>query len=534
MNEFLSRELRFLLPLSLLVLLATHFLALGWMPFFGADEPRYARVGEEMVLRDNYVTPTLNFKPWLEKPPLLFWVETISFRLFGISETTARLPVALMGGLCALLSGCFLAGRATRRAGFLGFLIMVTTPLFFAYSRAASTDMPLVATYSLAMLSTYLALGQRSHWQTVGAGLFLGLALLAKGPVALILFAGSWILLGLIELPLAWSWIRLTTIMFLGVLVAAPWYWWVWVENGFDFVLTFFVNHHLARFLTTMHRHPQPFWFFAGIILLGFFPWSIFLFSNLRRQIRGLRRRGVRFENALEPFLWIWVLVPLVFFSLSSSKLAGYILPAFPALAMIVALEWERLLKGDLVTLGSMRIQAALVGAISMILAVTLVLGSALYYHQVLWGLALALPTALGGFGLHISWRRRQLHSGFLALVLAFSMVAVLAYGWVGPRLANFHSTKELVRLVEDRLSPGQPLILYRFFHHTALYYSGYHSLDEPLRDKSELLNYLAENNSQSEYFILAKLNGLIDLREEMELAEVVQRGDVYLITLCP
>ncbi len=533
MKEFLNRGLQFLLPLSLLVLLATHFLALGWMPFFGADEPRYARIGEEMVLRDNYVTPTLNFKPWLEKPPLLFWIEAISFRLFGISETTARLPVALMGSLCAILCGCFLAGRTTQRAGFLSFLVLATTPLFFAYSRAASTDMPLVATYSLAMLSTYLALERRSHWPTVAAGIFLGLALLAKGPAALILFAGSWILLSLIALPLAWSWIRLTIIVLLGLLVAAPWYWWVWLENGFDFVVTFFVNHHLARFLTTMHRHPQPFWFFSAIILLGFFPWSIFLFSNLRRHVQGFRRRGVRFESALEPFLWVWVLVPLVFFSLSSSKLAGYILPAFPALAMIVALEWERLLSGDLVTWRSMRTQAALVGAISMILAITMILASALYYRQVLWGVALAVPTALGGLGLHAFWRKRHLHSGFLTLVLTFSSVALLAYGWVGPRLANFHSTKSLVLQVEDRLSDEEPLILYRFFHHTALYYSGYRSLTEPLRDKGELLNYLAEH-SQTEYFILAKLNGLIDLREETELTDVVQRGDVYLISLRP
>lgn len=533
MKEVVHRRLPSLLPLSLAVLFATHFSALGWMSFFGADEPRYARVGQEMLLRGDLVTPTLNFQPWLEKPPLLFWAEALSFRIFGVSEATARFPVALMGSLCALGCGVFMASKESRRTGYLAFLILVTSPLYIAYSRAASTDMPLVAAYSLAMLSTFLALERRSLTWSLLAGLALGMALLAKGPVAVVLFAGSWIVFGLFECELEWSWRRLSLIGVLGLLVAFPWYWLVWLANGYDFIVTFFVNHHLIRFLTPIHRHHQPFWFFPAVILLAFFPWSIFLVSNIRRHFQHFRRGHSHFESGLELFLWIWVLVPLIFFSISNSKLAGYILPAFPALAMIVALEWDRLLGRDLLTFKSMRMQAALVAAISVILALAMIIGARLHYKHTSWGVILGIPVVLSGIGLHFFWQRRRLEQAFLSLVLGFSVFAGLAYAWVGPDLANFHSAKALVLMVKSQLSRDKPLILYRYFHHTALYYSDYQALAEPLRDMDELYQYF-EDHPQKEYFILAKLGGLADLTEELHPAEIVQRGNVYLVTIRP
>ena len=109
------------------------FLNLGNMAFLGADEPRYARIGEEMLRTADFVTPTLNSRPWLEKPPLLFWMEALSFGLFGVSEVAARFPVALLGLLAALGCSYLLYRVQGRRAALLGLLILSTSPLFFVY-----------------------------------------------------------------------------------------------------------------------------------------------------------------------------------------------------------------------------------------------------------------------------------------------------------------------------------------------------------------------------------------------------------------
>ena len=516
-----------ILILCALVLYLSHFYHLGQMPFFGADEPRYARVAEEMNLRHDYVTPTLNFRPWLEKPPLLYWLQAGSYRLLGVSEFSARLPSALLGCFCILFTACFAWLTGTSRLAVLTILILSTSPLFLGFSRAGSTDMPLAATYSVAVIAAYLAIRQESlSWSSI-AGVFLGLALLAKGPVALILFSGTYACWALLEQRFPWKLSHSLTGAASFLVVACPWFWWVWKENGYDFVATFVVNHHLARFLTDIHRHSQPSWFYLPVLILGFFPWTPFLFSNLKRAWQ--RRRWPVPPLSEAWILWLWVLIPLVFFSLSESKLPGYVLLVFPALALLAAREWNRYLEDDLTVCRCMKGEMAVLSAFGGVVVLGLPLASFLAYQNLVFGVVLAVPLAAG-----IIWARREFHHKrpiqlFLSLVAGLTLFVAVAYWQIAPRVGNFHSAKTLVTSVLPELSRHQPLVLYRYFHHTALYYADYNALPESLPDWESMKNYLAEH-PQPRYYILTQREGWNELIEKLRVDRFTRIANLYLV----
>lgn len=270
------------------VLYLTLYYQLGNLAFIGADEPRYARIAQEMNLRGSYVTPTLSFRPWLEKPPLLFWLEAVSFKIFAANEWSARFPVATLALLMALLVGAFVWSLQGARPAILTLLVLSTSCMFFAYGRAASTDMPLATMLTAALVSGFKASRDGSRGWAAICGLGLGLAVLAKGPVALLLFAGIFIVYSL--LTQEWVWDLGQTIVVLTVFLgtSVPWFWKVWEENGYHFIATFWINHHLARFVTDIHHHSQPVWYYMVILTGGFFPWVVFLGSAL---LRFWRRR---------------------------------------------------------------------------------------------------------------------------------------------------------------------------------------------------------------------------------------------------
>ncbi len=521
-------------PITLLLFAAVaaylaFFYQLGNFAFLGADEARYARIGEEMNLRDQYVTPTLNFLPWLEKPPLLFWLEASSFHLFGVSEWSARLPVALIALLaviCASSLGYSLAGQ---RAAVLTFFILCASGLFFVNARAASTDMPLTACFTAAMACGLQASRRTSLLWGAGAGLTLGLAALAKGPVALVLFGAVFVAYFLWIGKLKWSWQQIAVAILTLLACSLPWYWQVWKENGYDFVVTFWLNHHLARFLTTVHHHSQPFWYYPVVTLIGFFPWVFFLGSSIAR-LWSKRRILSRPESRFELFLWLWVLVPGIFFSFSGSKLPGYILPLLPALALLVALEWDRHLNGDVTTYRIMRFQWPALAATGLVLMLGLVAGFYLAYGSHM-GIVLALPLGVGVFWGMRQFRRRQPQAAFISLVGGMLLFAGLAYWKMLPILDDFHSAREVSLMASSEISAAEPLVLYRYFHHTAQYYTGYQTTQEAIPDLDALGKYSSEH-PQTHYYVLTQKAGWKDLKSLPGVRQIHRKGNLMLAEL--
>jgi 4-amino-4-deoxy-L-arabinose transferase-like glycosyltransferase len=297
----------------------------------GADEPRYAQVAREMLARHDWITPTLGGIPWLEKPPLYYWQAMIAFRLFGVSDWAARLPSVFDAFLMVLAVYWFL--RRFRPGSQLdGALVLATSAGIVGFARAASTDMPLTATFTIAMLAWYAWFESGEKRYLLGFYGLMGLATLAKGPVGPFLAFGIIVIFAVLQKSAT---IALKTLWIPGVLLALavtlPWYVLVQLRNP-QFFHVFIVEHNLARFGSNLYHHPEPFWYYIPVTLLGWLPWSIIGIAALVVAFRQLRNPV---SDTLRSFLLIWIGVIVIFFSISQSKLPGYVLPAIPAGAIL-------------------------------------------------------------------------------------------------------------------------------------------------------------------------------------------------------
>src|SRR6266446_175325 len=317
------------------------FYGLGAFGLLGADEPRYAQVAREMLDRSEWVTPTLQGKPWLEKPALYYWQAMLSFRAFGVTDRATRAPAAFDAAM--LISVVYLFLRRFRPGSELdGALITASCAGVVGFARAAGTDMPLAATFAIALLGWYAWYESRTRRYLAVFYIFLALATLAKGPVApalaaIIIFLFVAVKRDLRAIPLT-LWIP-GVVLYLAVML--PWYIAVQLRNP-EFFRVFIIEHNLARFSQDVYHHRQPFWFYLPVFLLALMPWTIVLILAIAERARLIWSEGKEKEafssreDSWQLFLLIWMLVPILFFSASQSKLPGYILPAVPARALLV------------------------------------------------------------------------------------------------------------------------------------------------------------------------------------------------------
>jgi 4-amino-4-deoxy-L-arabinose transferase-like glycosyltransferase len=350
--------------LILLTLYVCYFSHLGAFGFIGPDEPRYAWIARDMAESGDWVTPRLYGKPWFEKPVFYYWSAALCFKLFGVSETSARLPSAL----CALLATLALAWLALRLGGWemarWVLLLLPSTVGMIGFAHAASTDMPFSAMLSVAMVCVAVALNlvpnfsEKNPPEGISAdetredllayrqtketiylslmlfGFFLGLAVLAKGPAALILAGGT---------TLLWAasnkrWrdaVRLFHPIAIGtfLLTCVPWYVLCGLRNP-EFFRVFIIEHNFKRYLTPEFQHIQPFWYYLPITIVALLPWVFWLawFAGGK----GRKNEGVQ-QRAQILFLAGWGVFPVLFFSLSKSKLPGYILPAVLPMGFLIS-----------------------------------------------------------------------------------------------------------------------------------------------------------------------------------------------------
>jgi len=315
---------------------------LGQFGLIGADEPRYAQVAREMLEGHDWVTPVLGGRPWLEKPPLYYWQAMLVYAIFGVSDWAARLPSALDATLLVLAVYFFLRRF---RPGFEldGALITASSAGIVGYARAASMEMALAAAFTIGMLGWWA--WRESHkkiYLAVFYG-FMAFGMLAKGPVAPFLAAVVVVLYAIAarELRLVLKMLWLPGI-FLFCAIALPWYFAVQMYNP-EFFRVFILEHNLARFSRDLYHHTEPFWYYLPVTALAVAPWTVFMIAALIQAVRlwWARQRpmdasGMDSETQFNIFACCWLLVPIVFFSISQSKLPGYILPAVPAGALLL------------------------------------------------------------------------------------------------------------------------------------------------------------------------------------------------------
>lgn len=321
-----------------------------------------------MAASHDWVTPRLYGKPWFEKPPLYYWGAALSFRLFGVSDTAARLPSAICALLATLALG-WLVWRAFGAAAARWLLLLLPTSVgMIGFSRAAATDMPFSGMLTMAMVAAAAVLrldapgggeGSRSKTWLVPAafGFFLGLAVLAKGPAGVIL-AGGAIFFWAVATGRWRDAFRLFHPAALAAFFATalPWYL-ICARRNPDFFRIFIIEHNFKRFLTPEFQHLQPFWYYAPVFLIALLPWTLVFLAVAGKLLRKISGR-----EAISPFLVFlctWTLFPLLFFTLSKSKLPGYILPAIPP-AVALGADYLAGLLGEEEHRGRYRVLSAL------------------------------------------------------------------------------------------------------------------------------------------------------------------------------
>lgn len=334
---------------TFLIVVVFYLVGLGSLPLIGPDEPRYAQVAREMLMRGDLITPTLGGHTWFEKPALLYWMMIASAKVFGISEWSLRLGPAICGLLT--IAACWVVGRELERErdvqGFQLEAMQVAASCLglIVFSRAASFDVviTMTTTWSLAFFVLHEIAGssrRRRIGFLIGFYAFVGMSLLAKGLVGIVIpfgVVGFYFILRR-RWPARHVFVSLVWGIPLALAVAATWYGPVIAKHGWTFIDEFFIQHHFARYVSNKYKHPQPIWFFPAIILLLALPWTPFLILALVKA-RSWMWRGDDNLSQVRVFALAWLLLPIVFFSFSGSKLPGYILPSLPAAALLVA-DW--------------------------------------------------------------------------------------------------------------------------------------------------------------------------------------------------
>ncbi len=319
MPRKIPRVLWIVLPLAYLL----YFYDLGAVGLVGPDEPRYASIGREMARSGDWITPRLWGQPWFEKPPLLYWMEGAAFRLGLGPDLAPRLPVALMAAGFLVFYWWILRREFGARAAWFATLILGACGGWIVSSQVGVPDMPMAATFSAAMLLALPWISGRDTRYLPAASALLGLAVLAKGPVALVLAA-----------PLCMRFRNVHDLVRPRVVgpflaVALPWYLLCYLRNGKVFLHDFFVVHNFERFTSNALMHAQPWWFYLPVLAGLLLPWFPLLFLVGRRAAWRDPRRL---------FLLAWVVFGIIFFTAATNKLPGYLLPLLPAAAALVGL----------------------------------------------------------------------------------------------------------------------------------------------------------------------------------------------------
>ena len=324
---------------------ASYALVAAAHPVFGRAEIYFAEGAQAMLASHSYVTPHYLGQPFFDKPILSYWAIVASFETLGLTHFAARLPSLLAALATAALTGYGTALLAGRRAGLAAAAVLCSTYMFGYFATLSMSDMWLTLFTSAALALLYagsLDASRRTlEWWL--ASVCLALAFLSKGPVGVILPAGSFLLY--LALAREWRQIRLrhvlTAFATIGA-VAGVWFFALWRENGTQSLYAFFIEENLLRFRGETYRTDRYFGYIPISFVIGGLPWTLLLPAVAWRS--ALERRDLRASSEVRAdlFLWCHVAVVIAFFWVSRMQLDYYILPALPAYAALVGSYLER------------------------------------------------------------------------------------------------------------------------------------------------------------------------------------------------
>lgn len=459
----------------ILVLVLIWFVNLEYRTLVKPDEGRYAEIPREMVASGDWTTPRLNDLKYFEKPPLQYWATATAYTVFGEHQWTSRLWTALTGFAGILLvwfAGLRLFGRETASYAT---LLLSSSLLYVLMGHINTLDMGV--TFFLTLGIVGLLLGQtqiepskRRNWMMLAwAG--LALAVLSKGLMGLVLPGAALFLYmvaqGDFSVLKRMHWLAGLTVF---MLIAAPWFYLVMKANP-EFFERFFIYEHYTRFTTKDLGRYQPWYYFIPILLAGLLPWTLLMFDTLWRTWRSSELPGKMF-NA-QRFLLIWAVFIYVFFSISGSKLPSYLLPMFPALALLMGKHLAEMRERMLIWLLVPVIPVALVW-----LGFAFNLGKLadtpqqveLYPHYIPWlvtGAAVLLAGVL--VGIVLLQRTQKLAA---VLVIALSSLVAAQIGLSGYNsVVRERSAKHIAQAIQQYVKPEVPFYSLLTYEQTLAFY---------------------------------------------------------------
>lgn len=512
------------LPLWLLVVTMaslTFFFGLGTPQLFDEDEPKNAECGREMFVRGDWIVPTFNEDLRTDKPILVYWFMLTSYHLFGVTEFAARFWSAALGvGTCLLT---YHIGRVlfSRRVGMWAGLMLCTTLMFTTVARASTPDSTLIFFTTLSLF-LFVRLGNLApkpseedvslNWrdqlpQSTLAFLaiycVMGLAVLAKGPVGVLLPCvvigfflytlaalsqpvdetnptsmgvrwgqrlKRWLLPGEF-FRIAWA-MRPYWIVLCVAIVALPWYVAVGLKTNGAWLQGFLGQHNVGRFLKPMEGHHGPIIYYPIAMLIGFFPWSAFTIPVIRGVVSRLRADSREYKGLL--FVVCWFTVYLVFFTCARTKLPNYVLPCYPAIALLIGWWFERASEEGLFAAVTRHFTWAAWTLIAVGLVMMVGLGvasSLLLPGEKLLPIVGVVPF-LGGVAVWMVLKKRGLSNARTAFAVVAVLFILLTFGWAAPRISEYQDGAFLAKQLQNRDNPKAPVATYNYFPPGLVFYA--------------------------------------------------------------
>ncbi|MBO0351439.1 glycosyltransferase family 39 protein [Phormidium pseudopriestleyi FRX01] len=612
MNRFWDTQSKISVPPKFaLILSILGLLGIGWITFLwklgsvglvDETEPLFAEAARQMVVTGDWITPYFNQETRFDKPPLIYWLMAIAYQIFGVNEWAVRLPSAL--------SAIFLMGfvfftllyftiphssipseineldpprNIPRKAWFcagLGGAIAAVNFQTIAWARIGVSDMLLSACMGIALLAFFWGYASSQALQTsenqVKTSLpstvltadiwyiifysFIALAILAKGPVGIVLpglIIGSFaIYLG--QVKELWREIKPLRGILIITIIALPWYLLVILANGQTYIDTFFGYHNFERFTQVVNNHSEAWYFYFLVILTGFAPWSIYLpiaIARLRFWKRSRWQNQPR-ANHLGLFALFWLSGIFIFFTVAVTKLPSYILPALPAAAILVTLFWseesfktDRDRKPDRF---SLFVGVSIIGNLILFLLMATAL---LYITRLLTpdpampefpmvltnsglierGALILMASALIGVILVLKRQWRWMMAVNMAGFLAFFMLAVMPVYFIFDSERQL-PVRQLAEIIAQVKQPEQQVVMVAFEKPSLVFYS--HQPIQFFRRSNHAREYLQELAAKNPNLLPFLVLGYPDKIKGLEIPNpeayqvIAERGNYWLVEM--
>lgn len=448
---------------------------IGSHALFTPDEGRYSEVAREMVASGDYITPRLNGVAFLDKPVLYYWLQASAINLFGLKEWALRFWPALIGVLGCLIT--YAAGNLlfSRRTGIIGALILATSPLYYGAAHYANLDLEVAVLIGNSLMLFIMAAqspqGKSRSLLMLAAYFFAALAFLTKGLIGIVFPAmviGAWILL-----LNRWSILKSMHLV-IGLigftLLTLPWYILVQKANP-EFLHFFFVTQQVARFLTKADfNNKTVFWFYVPIVIAGIFPWCVFVIQAVSQHIKKVWQD--RQKHAANLFILLWLVIIFTFFSIPKSKTVGYILPIFPALALLIGNYLDNLWQQT----KSKGITAGMIGFIilSGITSIGFLIAPSIKSLEVspemipYFSLASILFLVGGAVSIYLLFSQQFSKMFYCLLAVACAFLLILS---ASSNSINKRSIKPLTQELNAILKPGDEVVTYfKFYYDLPIY----------------------------------------------------------------